>query len=416
MLLRSLRHRLVLFTLTIVAIVILASDIAMSLTLREELQGSMARALAARVALVEELDGIPGSELHEVLLRRSVPAVIDTPQGERLVSRPEVVADPGMSEVVELEDGSRVEVLVRATGGDGALQRVRFAILAGSLVAVLTALVLLGVFAHRVLRPLDDMVETARAITRGRTGARLGPGDPRTEIGRLASAFDEMLDAQERALQTAREAEVRSRRFLADAAHQLRTPVAGLRAASEALLHSPSPAEQDTLVGNLARESARTGRLLDALLRMAHLDRGEDPPRLDTDLVPLLSEEIERQRGLAPSLAIDLHAPDTLVVPLDANGLRESVANLLDNARRHARATIEVELRPSPDGARLRIRDDGPGLEPGTEEAVFDRFVSLDDRGGSGLGLAIARAYARAHDGDVVWRDGAFELTVRAPA
>jgi signal transduction histidine kinase len=223
-----------------------------------------------------------------------------------------------------------------------------------------------------------------------------------------------MLDAQERALASAREAEARSRRFLADAAHQLRTPVAGVRAASEALLHNPQPDEQDRLVAHLAREATRTGRLLDGLLRVAQLDRGATPVRRPTDLVALLAEEVERQQALAPSLAIELDTAGDAVCPVDADALREAVANLLDNARRHATDRITVRLRVAGGQALVRVADDGPGLAAGTEEAVFDRFASLDDRGGSGLGLPIARGIARAHGGEVVWRDGAFELSVDA--
>ncbi|MFA9445485.1 sensor histidine kinase [Egicoccus sp. AB-alg6-2] len=369
--LRSLRHRLVMFFVAIVTVGVLVGALAMILTLREELDSQLERALGARVALVEELGGRSPDQLHATLERRDIPAVVTAPDGRRLVSRPEVLSEPNLRRTVTRPDGTEVEVLVSGAGVEATLQRVYVAIGAGSLVAVLAALMVLGVFANRVLRPLDE------------------------------------------ALQTARQAEARSRRFLADAAHQLRTPVAGLRAASEALLRSPAPAHQDQLLGHLAREAARTGRLLDHLLRVAHLDRGEEPARNPVDLVALLGEEIERQQALAPSLSVHLTAPDRLVVAVDGDGLREAVANLLDNARRHARSEVTLALHATEDGgAALRVGDDGPGLAPGTEEAVFDRFVSLDDRGGSGLGLAIARGVARAHGGDVTWSDGAFELTV----
>lgn len=371
--LRSLRHRLVLFILSIVAVVVLTGALAMTLTLREQLQGQMERALVARVALVEELDALTPDELHTVLVRREIPARITADGGVDLRSRPEALADVGVRQVVARSDGSRVEVVVSDAGVEATLQRVYVAIGAGSLLSVLAAMIVMGVFANRVLRPLDVALTDARA------------------------------------------SEARSRRFLADAAHQLRTPVAGLRAASEALLRSPAPARQDHLVSHLARESARTGRLLDALLRMAHLDRGDEPTVAPVDLVGLLASEIERQQALAPSLQVVLDAPDRLVVAVDADGLREAVANLLDNARRHARERVVVGAGPhGAGGAEIRIVDDGPGLAAGTEEAVFDRFVSLDDRGGSGLGLAIARGVARAHGGDVVWRGGAFVLTVAA--
>ncbi|MEX2446208.1 MAG: HAMP domain-containing sensor histidine kinase [Dehalococcoidia bacterium] len=368
--LRSLRLRLVLFTLGIVTVGVVAGDLAMTLALRGELYGQMERSLAARVALVEELGGT-AEETHEVLLRRQIPAVVTAPDGTRLVSRPETVADPGLSRTITRADGTVVTVAVSGAGTEAVLRRVYAAILAGSTVAILASVVALGVFARRVLRPLEE------------------------------------------ALQRARAAETRSRGFLADAAHQLRTPVAGVRAAADALLRNPQPAQQDQLVGHLARESARTGQLLDALLRMAHLDRGDRPARQPTDLVSLVESEVERQQALAPSLEIVASMPAALVLPLDGQGLREAVANLLDNARRHAGTAVEVIVRPTAGGgAVVRIADDGPGLEAGTEEAVFDRFVSLDARGGSGLGLPIARGVARAHGGDVVWRDGGFELSL----
>ncbi|HSK21596.1 MAG TPA: HAMP domain-containing sensor histidine kinase [Egicoccus sp.] len=367
--LRSLRNRLVLFTLAIVAVSVLAGDLAMTLTLHQELDEQMQRALSARVALVEELGGLSAQQLHDVLARRDIPAVVEAPDGTRLVSRADVVADPGATRTIERSDGGRVQIVVGRGTTEANLRRIYVAIAAGSIVAVLASVLVLGAFARRVLRPLES------------------------------------------ALQTARAAEQRSRRFLADAAHQLRTPVAGVRAASEALLRSPEPAQQDQLLTNLAREAVRTGHLLDALLRVARLDRGDQPTRTATDLVALVGEEVERQQALAPSLRLGLDAPAEHVVAVDATALREAVANLLDNARRHAQARVDVSLAPrARGGVVIRVVDDGPGLEPGTEDAVFDRFVSLDDRGGSGLGLAIVRGVARAHDGEVEWRDGGFEL------
>lgn len=370
--LRSLRNRLVLFTLAIVAVSVLAGDLAMTLTLDRELDEQMQRALSARVGLVEELDDLTAEQLHDVLVRREIPAVVEAPDGARLVSRADVVASPGASHTVERPDGSRVEVVVGRTTSDANLRRIYAAIAAGSVVAVVASLIVLGMFARRMLRPLESALDAARA------------------------------------------AERRSRGFLADAAHQLRTPVAGVRAATEALLRSPEPAQQDGLLTNLAREATRTGQLLEALLRVARLDRGEEPARQHTDLVALVVAEVERQQALAPSLDLHLQAPPELVAAIDATAVREALANLLDNGRRHAHGRIDISLTATGrEDAVIRVVDDGPGLEPGTEDAVFDRFVSLDDRGGSGLGLAIARGIARAHGGDVEWRDGGFDMRLR---
>jgi two-component system, OmpR family, sensor kinase len=102
--------------------------------------------------------------------------------------------------------------------------------------------------------------------------------------------------------------------------------------------------------------------------------------------------------------------PETHLQTLDEDGSREALANLLDNARRHARSRIEVAVAPTATELVLRVVDDGPGVPPGEEERIFERFVSIDDRGGAGLGLPIARATARTQGGDLRVADGGFEL------
>jgi two-component system, OmpR family, sensor kinase len=417
MLARSLQRRVIIIALIAVATVVLVVDVAITASLRSELDREVARAMRARVALVEEMDdGRAIDELVGHLSDRAVPAIVTSPDGERIETRPdgELLPDgPFARTRVRLSDGSTVDVLVSRARTDNAQQRVFATTLAGSLLALTGLVVILELFSDRLLRPLNDVIATAREIAQGRTGARLAPERTDTEIWQLGAAFDAMLDAQEAALMAARTEEARSRRFLADAAHQLRTPVAGLRAASEALFHDPATRERDRLLGNLAREAARTGRLLDALLRVAHLDRGDPLARAPADLAALMVEEVDRQRSLAPSLEFRLRVwEDDMTIVCDADAVREAVANVLDNARRHARHVVAVHVDATDEWALIRIVDDGPGLRPGTEEQVFERFASLDDRGGSGLGLPIARGIARVHGGDVRWVDGGFELTL----
>jgi two-component system, OmpR family, sensor kinase len=411
----SLRRRVVLFALAAVIPIVLLVDLLLTYSVREEFDREVQRAMDARVALVEELDtDRTPDQLASTLTELGVPAVIVGPDGTRLEAGAGGVLPPRphATTTVVLVDGTEVEVIVSRAGAEIAQRRVLLTGIASTLTAVAALLVVLAFFADRILRPLDDVIETARDIARGRTGARLGAGGQGTELGRLAEAFDEMLDVQEAAVASAQAEEARSRRFLADAAHQLRTPVAGLRAASEALLHDPGTADRDRLLAHLAREASRTGRLLDALLRLAEQDLGDVPVRRSVDLVALVRDEMARQHPLAPRLAFELAAPSTCWVETDADGVREALANLLDNARRHACERIEVTLARSDDLVTVRVGDDGPGLRAGTEEHVFERFVSLDDRGGAGLGLAIARSTARALDGDLRWADGAFELTL----
>lgn len=233
-----------------------------------------------------------------------------------------------------------------------------------------------------------------------------------TESRWMATTMDVTLKTLEEALADAQAAEARSRGFLADAAHQLRTPLAGIRAAAQSLLVGVDGADRDRLLADLVRESSRAGRLIGSLLQIARLDEGEVLAPAPCDLLAVCSDEASRIWSVAPHLDIAVRAEelpkDRLV--LDEGAVREILANLLDNARRHAASRIEVFLSQSEGTVDVRVSDDGPGLPPGAEERVFQRFVSLDGRGGCGLGLAIARELARTHGGDLFYDQLGFTL------
>ncbi len=214
------------------------------------------------------------------------------------------------------------------------------------------------------------------------------------------------------ALEAAQASERRSREFLAFAAHQLRTPVAGLRASAEALVLGGSTPTEERLLSNVTAQSARIGHLVTALLQMARIDQGEPPDRRPTDVMAIVSTEIERHPSLASRLDVRLHALATVppTVLLDAEATREALANLLDNASRHAETAVDVTVGVVEGSIRIVVRDDGPGLPAGAEERAFDRFVSLDSQGGTGLGLAIARALARRQGGDLTYGAREFRL------
>ncbi len=233
-----------------------------------------------------------------------------------------------------------------------------------------------------------------------------------TEQRWLASTLDTTLAALETALEEARASEARSRRFLADAAHQLRTPMTGIRACAETLLRGPTAAERDGLLADIVRETSRASRVMTGLLRMARLDQGgAQLHRVGCDVQALCREECERARVLAPDLEISVDACDLDQRPmLDPDIVRDIVANLLDNARRHAGRCITVRLTSRDGVLEVTVADDGPGITPGAEEQVFERFVSLDNRGGSGLGLPIARGLAEAHGGALAYEAGRFVL------
>jgi signal transduction histidine kinase len=225
-----------------------------------------------------------------------------------------------------------------------------------------------------------------------------------------------LLAALRDALLQARESDHRSREFLGYAAHQLRTPVSGMRASAEAMIIAGAPGDQEGLLINVATECDRMGRLIASLLQIARIDQGEAFPRRATDLVDLVRREVELARDRSPALDIRVDTSGAPTTPLHVSpeATREALTNLLDNARRHATGRVEVVVRSLPYGAELLVTDDGAGLPCGAEERAFERFVSLDGKGGSGLGLAIARSLTEAQGGHLVYERRRF--AVRLPA
>jgi signal transduction histidine kinase len=218
-----------------------------------------------------------------------------------------------------------------------------------------------------------------------------------------------------RALTMAQESDRQSREFLATAAHQLRTPIAGLRASADALLCVKSRPGQEQLLANLANETARAGRLIGSLLRVARLDQGEMLRPEPVDIRHVVIAELDRTRHLCSlDLRLSATSEDVALVSVDVYATRDALANLLDNARRHAQSCIDVAIERHDRDLHVVVTDDGPGLPAGLEDRAFERFVSLDGCGGSGLGLPIARELARRQGGDLSYRDRAFSLILPA--
>lgn len=278
---------------------------------------------------------------------------------------------------------------------------------------------------HETVRRCKNGTEVDVALTispiRSADGTVVGASTIARDISEqrwMAEALNTMIDALQNALDDARASEELSRRFLADAAHQLRTPIAGIRACAETLLRGTGPDERDRLLADVVRETARASRLMHSLLRLARLDRGEALSPEPSDPVALCRSEAERARLLAPDLAITVAVVDPLPgpVPLDRRAVQEIVANLVDNARRHAVSRVDVMVRAREGNVEVGVTDDGLGVPREAVDRIFERFVSLDGKGGSGLGLPIARDLARAHGGDLVYRGKVFVLTLPAGA
>jgi signal transduction histidine kinase len=217
--------------------------------------------------------------------------------------------------------------------------------------------------------------------------------------------------ARQQAL-VARESERHSQEFLASAAHQLRTPLAGIQSTVDALLIGGDfTPEQEHLLVNLNRETSRAGRHLSSLLRMARLDQHEEVPYRRVQLDDVVRVELERAAAARPGLAWELsREQEANEVECNPDSIGEALANLFDNAARHARSRVEAAVSLGAEHVEIAVRDDGPGLPAGAVTAVFERFVSLDRCGGTGLGLPIARGIAEAHKGTLDYREGAFVI------
>ncbi len=319
-------------------------------------------------------------------------------------------------------NGSVVTVWEYTDPMTGARQSLDRALLLVGLLGVAGGTLLTVAITDVALRPLEVMANRANRIAEGERGIRMAPPSETTEVGRTAAAIDEMLDELEGAEIRARAAEASARAsaeqmqgFLSDAAHELKTPMAGIQAAAESLIQLPeeSEDEREQLAFLLAREANRGGHLVSSLLEAARVDAGPTL-RLETlDLADLLLAEQRRFSLVSPRLEVLVQGPN-LLVRADRQGITSVLRNLMDNAGRAAgpEGWVVLDLQSQLDEtgremAVVSVIDSGAGIEPADRERVFDRLVRLSSTAsttkGSGLGLPIARGYARAHGGDVVY-------------
>jgi len=339
----------------------------------------------------------------------------------------DVLVRPDDVEVVDsrvtLNEGKDIEVLVVAKGFEFPPTGQHFTVLAAQPVdflhrAVDTVLVmvLFGVpvlvvlvggatylFAGRALRPVEAMRTRVAGMTDRDLSGRVPVPPARDEVGRLAETMNQLLGRLEGAQAT-------QRRFVADASHELRSPLATIASGLELLDGSVAEADRST-VHTLRGEAGRLDRLVDGLLLLARSDeRGLQPNREDVDL----DEIVEAERG-RPS-DVGGVAPEVRADPVRVSGDRaqlvRAVRNLVDNARRHADSRVQVTLTAVGPHALIEVADDGPGVPAADRDRIFERFVRLDESrarsdGGAGLGLAIVREIVAVHGGSVEVDDSA---------
>ncbi|WP_405777087.1 ATP-binding protein [Streptomyces sp. NBC_00859] len=305
---------------------------------------------------------------------------------------------------VEVTNGSDDTLIVYAgaplTTEQSAVSTVR-----GAMLVVLPALLMVvaGVtwlVTRRALRPVEGIRREMAAITASEDLARRVP-EPGShdEVARLARTTNETLTALEKSVD-------RQRRFVADASHELRSPIASLRTQLEVGAAHPELLDVDGAVA----DTVRLQQLAADLLLLARLDAGERPAAARIDLGELVREEVSRLH--AGRVPVTVHAAGGLEVAGSRGQLARVIGNLLDNAQRHARAGIEVSAHERAGRLVVEVANDGPAVPPAQRERIFERFVRLDDartrdEGGAGLGLAIARDVALRHGGTLTVRGGA---------
>jgi two-component system OmpR family sensor kinase len=268
------------------------------------------------------------------------------------------------------------------------------------------------------LAPLRGIESTAAAIASGDLSRRIDHAAGNTEVGRLAEALDVMLASIEAAYLARADGEARAlrsqdrmRRFIADASHELRTPLTSVRGLAEYGLQQgggASPEELLRLMGLIAREAGRMGRLVDDLLLLARFDAGRALERRPVDLASIAAEAVQQARIVALGRPITLEAAEPVIVDADAERLRQVIDNLIGNAIQHTPpgTPVAVTVSSEPGSGRLTVADRGPGMTREQASHVFERFYRTDDartraRGGTGLGLAIAASLAAAHGGEL---------------
>ncbi|MFD9208230.1 sensor histidine kinase [Streptomyces sioyaensis] len=309
---------------------------------------------------------------------------------------------------VEAKDSRGAQATVRAGSAlapeEDTVASVRDAMLIGLPLLLVVVAGVTWLVTRRALRPVEGIRGEMAAITASTDLSRRVPvPSSRDEIGRLARTTNETLAALELSVE-------RQRRFVADASHELRSPIASLRTQLEVAVAHPELLD----VPGAVVDTVRLQRLAADLLLLARLDAGERPADTRVELAAMVREETSQR--VADRVPVRIGELAGGEVAGSRGQLARVLGNLLDNAQRHADGSVRVAVVREGEELALRVEDDGPGVPESERERIFERFVRLDDArarddGGAGLGLAIARDVAVRHGGSLAVRTGSvFEL------
>jgi signal transduction histidine kinase len=298
-----------------------------------------------------------------------------------------------------------------------------------AIVTLIVVAIVSWLVAGRAVRPLVTLAETTAAIgTTGDLSKRLALSRTRDEVGRLSTSFNAMLERLQSAQAELAAALAAQQRFVADASHELRTPLSTIRTNAEFLRERPDATADDRAdaIADVVSEAERMSRLVDGLLVLARADAGVAVERRPVDLRAVATEEARRIRPAGrprdDAQGAEVTAQGSALVSGDADALGRAVRILLDNAFRHGGPPVGITVTRRDGRVRLEVRDAGPGLPPGSEERVFERFYRADPArsgDGTGLGLSIARAIVEAHGGTIratTADGGGAAVTIELPA
>jgi two-component system OmpR family sensor kinase len=434
----SLRARLLAGT-AVVSIVVIAVAFIVARTTESNLVDKVDQQLASAGRIARPVDtvyGTPGSATGPTSVY-----VARIEHGEiALVARPNVSSDDEGAPVVTVGQAIRASrtgepFTVLSTSGSGhyrvlavpapdgvtvvgmslhdvesTMQRLRLVLLA----AVTLVIGILGVVVFWVLRlgvrPIKRMTKTAGAIAAGDLSQRVPAEADGTEARELGDALNAMLTTVEGAFAERSASEARLRRFVADASHELRTPVTTIRGYAELYRHGGlhERADLDQAMRRTEQEALRMASLVDDLLLLARLDEGRPLAHEPVDLGVLGVDAAADARAVDPKRVVTTDVAEGVTVEGDEHRLRQVLGNLVGNALVHTPPGTPVSVRVH-DGsgqAVVEVHDDGPGMAPALADRAFERFSRADGSrsrhaGGAGLGLAIVQAIVTAHGGDV---------------
>jgi signal transduction histidine kinase len=400
------------------AIALVLVLIAVTLSYRTVLQNDLhhrLEAAAAMIAKVRSADAakplVPGLALEGVATRIQGPNLaLASPKPGAPLAPPikfgKTTTSSGslLSATETLSDGSEVTFTVSQSSITRSIDRLLDIEIPIGLAALIAIGLLVSMATRSALRPLDEVVATARAIGSGDTTRRVHPDRCDTELGTVAAALDSMVDSLDAALRDEVNARETMSRFLADAAHELRTPIASLQATAERLLREqPVRPERDHLEASLAAQTSALGRLVGDLLCLAALEGSVRPATQVVDLASVAEPVVAavNLRDHTTRIRVD---SEPVLIQADPAGVQRIVRNLLDNAvNATPGGNVLITITQDADLAVLHVRDDGPGIPEGEEERIFERFARSAPTNsiGTGLGLAIALRIAHQNGGEL---------------